>query len=356
VLAEMAAGVEPNEKRRQAEKARRAAPTLRDGLALHVHRMRAKERRPASIETIEREVPRYLEDWLDQPLVEITRRDCRARHQQITEANGPYIANRVMRHLRAIWNTTDKERELPKAPTIGVHWNRERRRQEPIPWDELPAWRTVVESLNNEVRRDFNLFLLFTGLRRMDGATVRWEHLDLEAGTLHRPNPKGGADRAFTIPISAATVEILRRRRAENPALFPEGDAGWAFPTRATRDKDCHLCAELGAPPHRKMAIMHLAESKEQRVDRATGEVTQLLPSAHRLRDTYTSAAAECGGLSPFDIDVLTNHRPPRGSVTAGYVNLSMQHLAGCQDRVTAFLLSKMRPTPELRLVEANDA
>jgi hypothetical protein len=134
------------------------------------------------------------------------------------------------------------------------------------------------------VRRDYQLVVLLTGLRRMDAATIRWEHVDFAARTLHRPSPKGGADRAFTIPLSRACFEILERRRAEN-----RDDAGWAFPTDAMKGRACDLCAELGLPRHRVGARIHLVEAKE-----AADEIV----SPHRLRDTYTSALAEVGGIN----------------------------------------------------------
>lgn len=86
-----------------------------------------------------------------------------------------------------------------------MHWNKEERRQEAIPWADLPAWRTAIGKLS-AVRRDYQLVVLLTGLRRMDAATIRWEHVDFAARTLHRPNPKGGRDRAFTIPLSRGSA------------------------------------------------------------------------------------------------------------------------------------------------------
>ena len=82
-----------------------------------------------------------------------------------------------MRHVRAIYNTALKEHDLPVNPTVAVHWNKERRRQEPIPWAKLPDWHAAVLAIESDVRRDYQLFTLLTGLRKMDAATVRWDHV-----------------------------------------------------------------------------------------------------------------------------------------------------------------------------------
>jgi integrase len=353
ILGKVAGGGDPSLELRKRE----GGPTLSDAFDLHVSRMRADHASASSIATITRERDKYLAKWMDRPLETIERSQCRALHEQLSKQHGPYLANRVMRHIRAAWNTALKEHDLPANPTIAVHWNKERRRQEPIAWASLPAWLETVNSIepiivNGKrvgtrpgIRGDYQMFLLLTGLRRMDAATVRWEHLDLEEGKLHRPNPKGGKERAFTIPLSSDCVRVLERRRTENPVAFLQGDGGWVFPTRALKDKTCALCTALGQGPHTAGAVVHLIEGKQQR--RTDGEVKRILPSPHRLRDTYTSALVEVGGVSPFVIDVLTNHRPPRGSVTAGYIDLSIEHLADCQERVTQFLLSKMQPPPD---------
>jgi integrase len=287
-----------------------------------------------------------------------------------------------MRELRVIWNHVTKEAVagtidgistgtvFPANPTIAVVWNKEggtseyvERRREPVPWSKLPTWRIKVDDLENPVRRDYNLVALLTGLRRNDAASLRWEHVNLgdepldtrvwnaskkaweeirlAPRTILRPSPKGGAKRSFSIPLSSALIKILGRRRQENTALY-SSDNGWVFPTRALKDggekkQRCYLCLDLGMPEHVKGTMTHIAEPKEE---------SEILVAPHRLRDTYTSALAEIKDppLSPYVIDVLTNHRPPRGSVTAGYIDLSTEHLAECQERVTQLLLEKMTP------------
>lgn len=309
-------------------------PSLRDALELHLERMRKKGARPRSIEVMHDETHKHLARWMDRPLASITRTDCRQRHDELSEKNGEYQANRVMRHFRAAYNTTLMEHELPSCPTIGVHWNKEKRRQEPIPWEKLPGWLEAVNAIKSEVRRDYQLFTLLTGLRKMDAATVRWEHLDWKERTLHRPNPKGGEDRAFSIPLSTDCMKLLKRRRDGNVE-----DNGWVFPTDASgarkrKDRECDQCLALGLPPiHAAGARVHMIEPFEP---------DPRIVSPHRLRDTYTSAlAALQPPISGYAIDVLTNHRPPRGTVTAGYIDLSADDLRAAQERVSKFLLAK---------------
>lgn len=256
--------------------------TLREALERHEAAMRKKERSQNSIDGMWDETNRYLSDWLDRPLAGISKLECAERHEKVT-ARGPYAANRTMRIFRAAWNRARKTHNLPpENPVIGVEWNKEHRRQEPIPADGLADWARKVQALTNPTRRDFQLIVLLTGLRRTDAMTLRWEHIDLEKATLHRPRPKGGVDRAFTIPLATQAAEILRRR--QEAAHGP-----WVFPTR-----------------DRKGRLTHIREPKESD-----------LPSPHRLRDTWATAAAECG-VDAMATKILMNHSLGR-DVTEGY-------------------------------------
>jgi hypothetical protein len=365
-------------------RANRAGPTLAEAAALYVARMIKDGARPSSIATLKREIADakqgYVTAWLERPLASITGKECRSRHEAITAKNGPHVANRVMREFRAIWNYIATEVSagtidgmpsgtvFPANPTIAVVMNTENgviefveRRREPLTAGKLPAWNTAVMRLKNGVRRDYNLLVLFTGLRRNDAASIRWEHVNLTAKeasarvwnagkrqwdetvlpprTILRPSPKGGAKRSFAIPISDECARILERRQTENRAM-KDGDGGWVFPARALKDdskrkQPCYVCRDLGMPPHEKGAMVHISEPKED---------DAVLVAPHRLRDTYTTALADIKDppLSPYAIDVLTNHRPPRGSVTAGYIG--DLDLADCQERVSRYLLSKIDP------------
>jgi integrase len=193
-------------------------------------------------------------------------------------------------------------------------------------------WAKVIDGLENPIRRDLQFFVLFTGLRREDACTVRWEQVNLTdepillgkievpPGCIHRPKPKGGVDRAFTVPLSAFALGILRQRRAENSKLVPD-DGGWVFPTRNMRGE-----------------VTCVQEMKEKPI-----EPFGKIPSPHRLRDTFATAASEAG-LARQEIKLLMNHVLPQGDVTDGYIRNSPEHLLACVERVASFLSARLWP------------
>jgi integrase len=146
--------------------------------------------------------------------------------------------------------------------------------------------------------------------------------VDFEAKTLHRPRPKGGEDRAFTVPVAQEVLDLLWRRREENPVLFGD-DQGWVFPSKDIRGR-----------------VTHVAQTKEQRYD-DLGRKVGFLPSPHRLRDTFATAGHEAR-LHPLDLKILMNHTLPAGDVTEGYIRPSVEHLRESAERIAAFLLGRM--------------
>jgi len=102
ILGRVAGGADPSLELRMRE----GGPTLADAFDLHVARMKANGASAASLATITRERDKYLENWLARPLRTIERSHCRELHEALSKKHGPYLANRVMRHVRAAWNTS----------------------------------------------------------------------------------------------------------------------------------------------------------------------------------------------------------------------------------------------------------
>jgi integrase len=317
IVAKMLSGIDPN-----AEKRRNKARGVNLEAAADDYKEKPTKRgRSAKSDLTKRNHDYFLSvlsDWRRRPLAEITRQDVLARHKKLTETNGPVAANNVLRWLRAVYNAAMIVHEdLPPNPCIvlGDRWNREVRRRAPVTWERLGDWSLWLNGelrIRNPVRADLLQFILFTGLRSTDAATVRWSEIKLDKKTLHRPCPKGGEDRAFDIPLSDFLIELLERRKQENPVLFGKR-CPWVFPTF---DRHHHLS--------------HVSELKE------AGQ-----PSPHRLRDTFATAAHEAG-VSLFDTKILMNHALPLGDVTEGYMRPTMEHLAKQQKRISDFLLAKL--------------
>jgi integrase len=333
LLGQMAAGKSPLDIKRREQA---TGPTLRKGIELHAANMRKRGRSERSIKDLETEPVRHLEEWLDRPISELTGAKLVEIHNSVTENNGPTIANRLVAHVSAAWNSLDKVHELPgRNPGRAVTRNPYTPSRERLDDDAMPGWYAKVQGLENGVRRDLQMFCLFTGMRSEAARSVRWEHIDEERGALIVPKPKGGEAKAFTLPLPKTVLDMLAARKDGNRDLFApyKGDHGWVFPT-LTRDTP--------------QKVIPVAEPKEYRLNEDTGKMEVYLPGLHTLRRTYLSVAAEAG-ISELDRHVLANHAFGRQSVNEMYIRQAFDHLADCQATIERALWARLKPDPEAK-------
>ena len=275
-----------------------------------------KGRSEATIRGYQDHVERLLGDWLERPLIELARapRLVADRHDELTRSAGPYAANGAMRSLRAIYNHARKTApELPADnPVLGVDWNREFRRNTGMGVADLPPWFEQLRRLRHPIRREFHLFLILSGSRPGALMKARIDHLDLARRVLHMPRPKGGAERAFDIPLSRAMVRCLIRAIRLSQMLHPEAGKTWIFAADSARG--------------------HIAEHKEPR--------TKLCKWGNDLRQTYRTLG-QAVGISLLDMHLLMNHSVP--GVNEGYITREclLDQLRASQEKLSRFILSK---------------
>lgn len=302
-------GIDPDEERR---KARLKVLTL-DQLAEEFFKSR-KNMKPRTRSDYRRTIDKYLADWRDKPITDITDEKFYARYTEIGEKNGPTMANNVRRILSSILNygiaahrLFDRNPVQYIASTKSAYPNK--RRDNYIKPAQLSAWYQAVNNLPNRVYRDYLLLVIFTGLRRNEAAGLEWQYVDFEARTLTIPETKNGDP--LTLPMTDFIHDLLGQRRElvkDSPYVFP-------------------------GPGTKK----HLAEPKKalEAVTKATGiEFT-----VHDLRRSFVTYA-ESLDISQYALKAMLNHRA--SDITASYIILDVERLRAPMEKVSTYIQEMM--------------
>lgn len=304
MLVDMRSGANPNEERR---KARARGITLRQALDLHLF---AKDLSPRTVEDYRYYCDQYLSDWLDKPLTELgaDRSAVRERHRRITEKHGPTCADSAFRILRAVYNRGMREHpDLLANPCVNVDYHGLKRRKVDANAAKLRAWGKAVLTLH-PVRRDLHLFMILTGMRRTSACEARISDLNLDDRRLHVPKPKGGAQRAFDLPLSGPLADLLGHRLRESPRLQRKGQ--WLFPAES--------------------ASGHVAEVAQHELDGLTG---------HALRHSFSTLAVQAD-VPLLELKYLLNHAA--SNVTMGYIHVGVEHLMKYQGLASSYVLDAL--------------
>lgn len=94
------------------------------------------------------------------------------------------------------------------------------RRKGYIPASKLGDWWRATDALD-PTPRDLLRLILLTGLRKEEASSLRWEHVDLTAQTLHVPITKNR--RPLTLPLSAELAALLAGRQDRDCSPYVSG-------------------------------------------------------------------------------------------------------------------------------------
>lgn len=272
---------------------------------------------------------RHLSGWHQRPLASLTREDVTKEHAAITErarklragqkyVSGKYAANGCMRFARAVWNFAKDELEtlgLPERNPFrsGKLFHKEKARKTGMSPEVLPAWWRQVQALDNPIRREMHLFTLLSGLRKTDILTAQWGHVNWDKRSLRLPNPKGGDERAFELPLSQPMMDCLKRVKELGQTFYPEHSKIWVFPT------DCG----------------HIAEVKEDGRHKVSH-------TGHALRHSFRTLAG-AAGIDRLRTKILMNHALDR-DVTDSYANVPalFSSLMDAQEAISKLITSHL--------------
>ncbi|KTD63890.1 tyrosine-type recombinase/integrase [Legionella spiritensis] len=276
-----------------------------------------KSLKPSTKINYEQVLNKAFAKWLDKPIMNISKDHVARQHEKLGQEHGAAYANLSMRVLRALFNFAAGQYEDAQGRSLIIEnpvrrlsqtrsWYRVERRKSYIKSHELAAWYQAVKQLDNQIMADYLLLVLFTGLRRQEAATLKWQDIDMKGRTLSIQDTKN--NETHTLPLSDFLYDLFLQRQLDkvNDYVFPgNGVAG-------------HLIE-----PRKQMAI----------VTKATGiEFT-----VHDLRRTFITIA-ESLDIPAYALKRLLNHKMTN-DVTAGYIIVDVERLRRPMQLITDFIL-----------------
>lgn len=262
-----------------------------------------------------------LPDWMDKRLIDITKDMVESRHSDIGEKT-PVMANHTMRVLKLIFNHAIAKYEDDSGKSVltvnpvdrltkGRAWYKVERRRTFLAHHELAAWYEAVSQIESSTTRDYLVFLLFTGLRKIEGVSLRWEDISFESSSFTIPDTKNG--KPHTLPLTDFLTDLLKNRIAETKG------GPWVFPSPIT---DSYI------------------KNQTYAVHQVIG-ITSKPFSLHDLRRTFITIA-ESLDIPAYALKALLNHHNPN-DVTAGYIISGVDRLREPMQKITDYLIKAIK-------------
>ena len=341
-LREMRKGRNPNAEKRRAEKAEEDRRKLKLKYVLD-DALESKDLTASVQKEYRQMLNRFFSDWMGQPVSNITRpmvlaRLTLLRKQAKKKGSGAFGIDYGFKALSSVINWAQHHhpgvvKENPvKAISDADEWKKARPRDRIITDRDLPAFTRTLASFRSgsivedgkekqlppsaAMVADLLELLLFTGLRRGEGAGLRWRDIDFDERTLIARNTKNGTD--HRLPLTNSIITILKRRKAQ-----AEGSV-YVFPS----SKGGHVQDPL--------FIAKLVEKQSGIAFRP-----------HDLRRTFATLASKMANFAV--VKTLLNHSSG-GDVTLGYIRPEWSDVCDVMEQISDYLGAKQAEGQGLKL------
>jgi integrase len=267
--------------------------TLQEAWALTQQAMLNAGKSPATLRGHEISMRCHLAQFADMSLRELNQRRTELIQMHAALRNTPAAANAAIVTLSTIWNQTAKVfPDLGRSPTQAVTQYESRPRKFDVSPGAIRANAEAVRAIINPLRRLAFMALIHCPLRKNELASLQWD--DVLPDRLIIREPKGGAKRAYELPLSHQLGTIIADASAFRAEALP-----WGF-------------WSLGSADGR---IVNWNQAD--------------VFTPHRFRHAYRSVAHATPGVGFLEAELLLNHRPEGliGGVASAYIQVPFQRL-----------------------------
>jgi len=245
----------------------------------------------------------------------ITSRDLAMLHSRERERTSPGTANHLLATVRRMLNLAVKWGMLERNPSDGLDKFKEGpMRERYLSKEELPRFLRALDEEDDRLSVAALRLLLFTGCRREEVMSLRWEQVHLDEERLFLSKTKNGRSR--TVHLNARAKEVVQDLLARRDQEERTRDSGYVFPSRKGT---------------RKGYLYDLRKPFEKACNVAGIENFRI----HDLRHTFASMAVSAGA-NLYAVQRLLGHQDI--AMTQRYAHLAADDLKRATEGVAGLL------------------
>jgi len=295
-------------------KAEREAPTITD-LVQRVEAEHLPRLRPATAASIRAQLKNHVLPALGEStkVADVRFEDIDRLHRRVTKAAGPYGANRVLALCSKMFSLAVRWQMRADNPCRGVERNREHSRQRYLTADEMAALTQALAEFPDRDMADIFRMLLLTGARKGEVLRMKWDDVDITAGTWTKPPASTKQNRVHVVPLSAPARQLLGERLMNKRSDY-------VFPS----DRGCG-------------PILNIHHAWKRLTKGAGIDGVRV----HDLRHSFASSIASSGGSLPL-IGALLGHSSP--ATTHRYAHLFDDAQRAAVERVGGTIVNAGKP------------